>query len=339
MKLSVLDQAPIATGMHPAQALQNSIDLARLTDRLGYHRYWVAEHHGMPSVASPAPEILLARIGGETQGIRIGSGGVMLPHYAPLKVVEQFTVLHALYADRVDLGVGRAPGGTQLESMALMRNRHDGHQADDFVNQLLEVRAFFNKDFPRDHPFSRIRVSPAVEGSPDLWLLGSSMWSSSAAAQLGLPFAFAHFFSGQITREAFEQYRANYKPSPENPEPRAIIGIGVICADTDEEAERLTSSNTVLFKRASRGVFSTIASPEEAMAELAQSGKPSAGGGKTEWPLVVRGTPDRVREKLEEIADALQPDEVMANCIIFDHQARRRSYEMLAEAFELTPRY
>ncbi len=165
MKLSVLDQAPVATGMKPAQALQNSIDLAKLTDQLGFHRYWVAEHHGMPSVASPAPEVLLARIGCETKGIRIGSGGVMLPHYAPLKVVEQFTVLSALYPGRVDLGLGRAPGGTQLESMALMRNR-DGHQADDFPNQLLEVRAFLNKEFPRDHPFSRIRVSPAIEDLP-----------------------------------------------------------------------------------------------------------------------------------------------------------------------------
>lgn len=337
MKLSVLDQAPVATGMSGAQALANSVDLAKLSDTLGFHRFWIAEHHGMAAIASPAPEILLARIGAETHGIRIGSGGIMLPHYAPLKVVEQFAMLEALYPGRLDMGLGRAPGGTQLEALALMRTRDQGHQVDDFPQQLAEVRAFLNNSFPRDHLFSRIKLAPALETIPDVWLLGSSLWSANAAAQLSLPFAFAHFFSGQGTRQAFNIYQQKYQPSAEAPAPYSMAAIGVVCADTDEEAERLASSWTALFQRIRRGVVTPVPPPEEAMAELARSGAPSLDVG-VEWPQHIRGTPDKVKKQLEEIAIALSLDEVMAVTIVYDHSARRRSYEMLADAFGLTPR-
>jgi luciferase family oxidoreductase group 1 len=185
VKLSIIDQSPVSSGFTPADALRNTIELARLSDRLGYERYWIAEHHGIEALASPAPEILIARVAAETSAIRVGSGAVLLPHYSPFKVAETFRVLHALYSDRIDLGIGRAPGGTQLEAMAL-RDR-SRVMPDDFGQQLVELLAWLHGSFPPEHAFSRIAISPATPGAPPVWLLGSSLWSASAAAQLGLP--------------------------------------------------------------------------------------------------------------------------------------------------------
>ncbi len=175
VKLSVIDQSPVPAGFTPADALRNSIELARLADRLGYERYWIAEHHAIEALASPAPEVLVARVAAETSGIRVGSGGVMLPHYSPLKVAEIFRMLHALYPGRIDLGLGRAPGGTPLDSYALQRDRSQQRSVDDFPQQLVELLAFLHRDFPAKHPFSRIRVSPDMPGAPAVWLLGSSL--------------------------------------------------------------------------------------------------------------------------------------------------------------------
>jgi luciferase family oxidoreductase group 1 len=175
LKLSVIDQSPVSAGSTPADALRNSIELARLADRLGYDRYWIAEHHAITALASPAPEILMTRVAAETSGIRVGSGGVMLPHYSPLKVAETFRMLHALYPGRIDLGVGRAPGGTPLDTFALQRYRGQQLSSDDFPQQLLELMAFLNHDFPAKHPFSRLTVSPDMPGCPEVWLLGSSL--------------------------------------------------------------------------------------------------------------------------------------------------------------------
>src|SRR6201998_1258365 len=175
-KLSVLDQSPVSEDFTPADALQNTIELPRLADKLGYGRYWIAEHPAIVTLASPAPEILIARIGAETSGIRIGSGGVLLPHYSPLKVAETFRMLHAMYPGRVDLGIGRAPGGSGLEAFALRRDRSDRPQHDDFEEQLLELLAFLHHEFPSEHPFARIKLSPEMPGAPDVWLLGSSEW-------------------------------------------------------------------------------------------------------------------------------------------------------------------
>ena len=213
VKLSVVDQSPISTGHSASEALQNTIELARLADELGYHRYWIAEHHATAAFASPAPEVLIARVAAETSSIRVGSGGVMLPHYSPMKVVEQFKVLHALYPDRIDLGLGRAPGGSPLDSFALRRERENQPKEDDFPRQLMELLAFLNRGFRPDHPFSRIELSPEIPGIPEVWLLGSSMWSAAAAAQVGLPYAFAHFIDPNHTRQAIEYYRTHFKPS------------------------------------------------------------------------------------------------------------------------------
>ena len=193
MKLSIIDQCPVPAGFTTADAFRNTIELARLADRLGYERYWIAEHHATGAFASPAPEVLIARVGAETSHIRVGSGGVMLPHYSPMKVAESFRVLHALYPGRIDLGIGRAPGGSPLDSFALRRDRNSQQTEDDFPKQLLELIAFLHGGFRPDHAFSRIELSPAMPGAPEVWLLGSSMWSAAAAAQLGLPYAFAHF--------------------------------------------------------------------------------------------------------------------------------------------------
>ncbi len=202
MKLSIIDQCPVPAGFTTADAFRNTIELARLADRLGFERYWIAEHHATGAFASPAPEVLIARVGAETSHIRVGSGGVMLPHYSPMKVAETFRVLHALYPGRIDLGIGRAPGGSPLDSFALRRDRSAQPTEDDFPKQLLELIAFLHGGFRPDHAFSRIELSPAMPGAPEVWLLGSSMWSAAAAAQLGLPYAFAHFIDPTHTRAA-----------------------------------------------------------------------------------------------------------------------------------------
>jgi len=336
VKLSVIDQSPVPAGFTPADALRNTIELARLADRLGFHRYWIAEHHAIPALASPAPEILIDRVAAETSGIRVGSGAVLLPHYSPLKVAETFRVLHALYPDRIDLGIGRAPGGTPLDSYALRRERDRQPPGDDFPKLLVELLAFLHGGFRPDHPFSRIVVTPAMPGAPDVWLLGSSMWSASAAAQLGLPYAFAHFIDQLPTRPAFEHYRSNFTPS-NGSEPQTILALGVICAETDEEAERLASSARLFRRRVRQGDVRPIPTAEDALAELGPRGTvPAPDTG--EWPRYVIGSPERVRTQLIDMASQLALDELMVVTIVHDHRARLRSHELLAEAFDLRPR-
>jgi luciferase family oxidoreductase group 1 len=334
LKLSVLDQSPVSAGSTPAQALQNTFELARLADRLGFERYWIAEHHAITALASPAPEILLARVGAETTGIRIGSGAVLLPHYSPLKVVETFRVLHALYPGRVDLGVGRAPGGTGLDAYALRRDR-ERQPADDFPRQLIELLTFLHGGFSAEHPFAQIKVSPAMPGSPDVWLLGSSLWSASAAAQLGLPYAFAHFIDQQPTRSAIEHYRSHFIAAENGGKPHVILALGAICAETDEEAEYLLSSSRLFRKRIRHGDLRPIPTPEDALREV---GMRDPLPEDSEWPRYFVGSPETVRGKLIDMASVLNLDELMIVTIVHSHKARMRSHELLAEAFELTPR-
>lgn len=331
MRLSVLDQSPVSSGSSPADSLQNTIELAKLADRLGYERYWIAEHHGMDTLASPAPEILMARVAADTQRIRVGSGAILLPHYSPLKVAEVFRMLHALYPGRIDLGVGRAPGGTHLEARALRKGQ--ALDVDDFPERLLELLAFLEDGFPDHHPFKSIKVAPQMPGHPEVWLLGSSLWSASAAAQLGLPYAFAHFIDPQSTRDAIETYRAEFKPSPRLSKPQTLLAMGAICAETDREAERLASSSRALLRRfrtfPRAGGF--VPTPEDAAAELA-SGLDPAVFETGEWRRYAVGAPETVRATLQQISDELATDELMIVTIVHDHQARMRSYELLASA-------
>ncbi len=340
----MLDQSPVSAGSTPAQALQNSVSLAQHVESLGFHRFWMSEHHAMDLLACTAPEIMLARIGAATSTIRLGSGGVMLPHYTPLKVAETFRTLHALYPGRIDLGVGRAPGGGPVEAMALRRYRGaptNALQHDDFPDQLSKLIAFLHHGFPEPHPFSRIRVAPDAPGSPDVWLLGSSMWSAQAAAEFGLPYVFAHFFSGEGTRHAIEHYLDNFRANSELGEnarmkPEAMAAVGVICADTDTEAQRLAQSVRLLQLRIRQNDRRPVESPEEAARELAQYGPAEAE--RSEFPRYFVGTPEKVRKSLLDMAEKLHIQEFVVNTITHDHAARLRSYELLAEVFELGER-
>jgi len=351
LRISVLDQSPVLAGSTPAQALANSLDLARHVDALGYHRLWYSEHHAMDLLACTAPEILITRAAAETKRIRVGSGGIMLPHYAPLKVAEVFRTLHAMFPDRIDLGIGRAPGGGQLEAYALRRDRN-APQKDDFPQQLAELRAFLDPsrwsmyaDAKGPHPFSKIRVAPDAPGSPQIWLLGSSMWSSVTAAQESLPYAFAHFFSAQGTREAISHYQRSFVPTAAMQAPEAAIAIGVICADTHEEAEHLHASVRLLQRRIRMDDRRPVAAPGDALRELAELPTapnplfPFTAGPldqpETEFPRYVVGTPAEVHDQLLHITRELELNELIVNTITHSHEARKKSYSLLAEVMEL----
>jgi luciferase family oxidoreductase group 1 len=349
-RLSVLDQSPVSAGSTPSQALANSLDLARHVDRLGYTRLWYSEHHAMSLLACTAPEILIARAAAETSRIRVGSGGIMLPHYAALKVAEVFRTLHAMFPNRIDLGVGRAPGGGQLEAYALKRDRRSP-PADDFPQQLAELRAFLHPETATEllggsHAFQKILVAPNAPGAPDLWLLGSSMWSAVTAAQQGLPYAFAHFFSPVQTRQAIEYYQRNFQPGTARQAPEATLAVGVICADTREEAELLHASVRLLQRRIRMDDRRPVAAPQDALEELAEG--PTAPNPllaftagsldapeDNEWPRYFVGTPDTVALQLRSLAAELHLSEIIVNTITHSHEARLRSYTLLAEAMQL----
>jgi luciferase family oxidoreductase group 1 len=337
LKLSIVDQSPVPAGLSASDALRNTIELARVADELGYHRYWIAEHHATAAFASPAPEVLIARVAAETSSIRVGSGGVMLPHYSPMKVVEQFKVLHALYPGRIDLGIGRAPGGSPLDSFALRRDREHQPAEDDFPRQLMELLAFLNHGFRPDHPFSRIELSPEIPGGPEVWMLGSSMWSAAAAAQVGLPYSFAHFIDPVPTRQAIEYYRTHFKPSQRLDKPTVVLSLGAIAAETEEEAKRLFSSVRVFGRRIRQGIRTQIPSVEEALNELENKSGPDRPD-NGEWPRIIIGEANDVRDRLIDMASVVGADEVMIVTITHDHQARLNSYRLLAKAFGLTPR-
>ena len=338
MKLSVVDQSPVSSGMTPSQALRNTIDLARRCDELGYERYWIAEHHGMEVIATSVPEVMIGLVAEATSRIRVGSGAVLLPHYAPLKVAETFRLLHALYPGRIDLGIGRAPGGEALEAFALRRTRDKAQfDVDDFPGQLVELLAFLHGEFPPDHPFARIHVTPACEGCPEVWLLGSSPWSAMAAARLSLPYAFAHFISPSGTRLCIGRYQARFEPGPRQPSPRAIAAVGVVCAETDEEAERIGAVYRAMGRRIRLGIRAPLPTPEEALKELAEGPAPG-GSSEGEWPRVFVGAPGALRPQLQAMADALGLDELMIVTITHDHSDRVRSYELLAAEFGLDRR-
>jgi luciferase family oxidoreductase group 1 len=331
MRLSVLDQSPIPQGSTGADALHNTLDLARLADSLGYHRYWVAEHHGGPMLASASPEALIGPIASATERIRVGSGGVMLPHYSPFKVAETFTILAALYPDRIDLGLGRAAGTDPLTTFALQRDRRQA-APDDFPQQLAELLAYFDDSLPDDHPFQRLAASlPGRPAVPDVWLLGSSPQSAIWAAQLGLAYAFADFINpggediARMYRERFEAGRVAA--------PMTAVAAWVLCADSDEEAHRLAASSRMTLTLLRRGQLIPVPPPEEAIAFLEREGKPVDGSLPGRRGII--GSPEQVRAGIEKLASDYGADEVIVVTITHDHGARRRSYELLAEVMGL----
>src|ERR1700761_1644121 len=333
--VSVLDQSPISEGSTGAQALRNTIELATLADRLGYHRYWVAEHHGGPMLAGPSPEVLIGPIASATESIRVGSGGVMLPHYSPLKVAESFTILAALYPDRIDLGIGRASGTDPMTTYALQRDRRQA-SPDDFPQQLAELLAYFEDDLPADHPFRGLAKSlPGLPELPEPWLLGSSEQSAIWAGELGLPYAFADFINSAGAPLA-GVYRERFQPVRALQAQRTAVAAWILCAPTEEEAQFLAASSKMAMLMLRRNRLIAVPPPERAIKFLETEGVPLAGrpGGRR----TIVGNPDQVRAGIEELAAEYLADEVIAVTITYDHGARRRSYELLAEAFDLAPR-
>jgi luciferase family oxidoreductase group 1 len=329
MLLSVLDQSPVSEGSTGADALRNTVDLARLADELGYHRYWVAEHHGGPMLASASPEALIPAIASVTQGLRVGSGGVMLPHYSPLKVAETFTILAALFPGRIDLGLGRASGTDPLTTFALQRDRRQA-APDDFPQQLAELLAYFDDTLPGDHPFQRLAA--VLPGRPELpvpWLLGSSAQSAIWAAQLGLPYAFADFINSDGA-EIAKVYRDRIQGAA----PRTAVAVWTLCAPSDEEARFLATSSKMTFKLLRRGELIKVPPPEQAQEWLEREGGSGSPGGRR----TVVGSPETVRAGLEAAAQEYGADEVIVVTITHDHDARRRSYELIADAFALGQR-
>ena len=336
LRLSVLDQSPIPEGTTGAQALHNTIDLARLADELGYHRYWVAEHHGTPTLACASPEALIGPIAAATSArLRVGSGGIMLPHYSPFKVAETFSMLSGLFPGRIDLGLGRAAGTDPTTAFALQRDRRHA-MPDDFPHQLAELLGYFEGSLPSDHPFARLAGSlPGRPHVPEPWMLGSSPQSGIWAAQLGLPYAFADFITPTGVPIA-ARYRAEFIPSDRLAEPRVVVAVWALCAETDEEAERLASSFRMAMRLLLQGRFIPVPPVETALRFLAEhDASPPAGRLPIAPPLnrrLIVGDPARVRAGLESVARDYGAEEVMVVTIVHDHAARRRSYELIAEA-------
>jgi luciferase family oxidoreductase group 1 len=333
-RLSVLDQSPISQGSTGSQALANTLDLARLTDALGYHRYWVAEHHGGPMLAGPSPEALIGPIASTTQRIRVGSGGVMLPHYSPLKVAETFSVLAGLFPGRIDLALGRAAGTDPLTTFALQRDRRQA-APDDFPQQLAELLGYLDDSLPADHPFARLaRTLPGRPERPEEWLLGSSQQSALWAADLGLPYAFADFINPNGA-EIAALYRERFAEAEHaDASPRTAVGVWVICADSDEEARRLAASGRMTFTLLRRGELIAVPPPEEALAFLAEDDARRSAEPRSQRRAIV-GAPETVRAQLEEVVASYVADEAIVVCITYEHAARRRSYELLADVFDL----
>jgi luciferase family oxidoreductase group 1 len=331
LRLSVLDQSPVPEGSSGAQALRNTLDLARLADRLGYRRYWVAEHHG-PSLAGASPEALIGPLAAATERLRVGSGGVMLPHYSPLKVAETFSILSGLFPGRIDLGIGRAAGTDPLTTYALQRDRRQA-APDDFPDQLSELLAYLEGSIPAEHPFARLTTLPGRPERPKPWLLGSSAQSALWAAQLGLPYAFADFINPGGAAIA-ERYRADFVDSERLPAPRVAVGVAVVCAETDEEARRLAASSRMTFTLLRRNKLIRVPPPDKAVRFLESEGQPL--DGLPPGRRMAIGAPDTVAAQLRDVAAAYAADELIVVTITYDHAARRRSYELLAEAFELT---
>ncbi len=330
LRLSVLDQSPIAAGTTGGQALANSIDLARLCDNLGYHRYWLAEHHATPSLAGVAPETMIGVIARATQRIRIGSGGIMLPHYSPFKIAELFSLLAGLAPGRIDLGLGRAPGTDQRTAYALQRDRRQ-KAPDDFLNLLAELLAYFDDNLPADHPFASLaKTLPGLPERPDVWMLGSSPDSAGWAADIGLPYCFADFIGGNGT-DLVRRYRHDFKPSKYRRGAEAVVAVWCVCADSDAEATRLVASFRMMLAHLFAGQLIAVPDPDEAMAWLAD--KPHAG--LQPGRRIISGPPEKVRAEIEATARDYGADEVMLANILFDHQARRRSYQLVADAFGL----
>ena len=332
MKLSVLDQSTSSSNRPQSAAIRESIELAKHCDKLGYNRYWVSEHHNSDSIVGTAPEVLLAAIGATTERIRIGSAGVMLPHYSALKVAEQFRVLEGIAPGRVDLGVGRAPGSDRLTAMAL--NPY-ANAADEFPQQVIDLQAWLaGVPLQEGHPFRAIKAHPTGPTRPELWILGSSDYGAQLAAHFGLPYAFAYFFTdGHGVEQALDLYRKNYRPSVDHPKPQATICVWALAADTEAEARRLLMTREHWRTGFQRGLRTPLISPEVAAAAPYTDADRATIESLRRKALV--GTGEQVAARMTELAGRLELDELVVVTWTYDTAPRHRSYELLAKAFGL----
>ncbi len=328
----MLDLAIVGEGSSHHEALTNSVELAQVVERLGYHRHWVAEHHNIPGIASSSPPVLAAALAAKTETLRIGSGGVMLPNHPPLVVAEQFGMLESLYPGRIDLGIGRAPGTDQITASALRRSA-DPLSDEDFPRQLAELIGFFKGEFsPRD-PYRHVKAVPGAGDMPDIWLLGSSGYSAQLAGMLGLPFAFAHHFMPHNTDAAMELYRTHFHASEFLDEPYAIVACAAICADDDDRARYLAGPARLSMARLRSGKPTRFPTPEEAAAHdftAAEDASVSSLAGSA-----AIGGSETVRAKLDELATRTDADELMITTMVHDHADRVRSYELIADTYDL----
>jgi luciferase family oxidoreductase group 1 len=326
--LSVLDLSPVGEGSSAREALRASIELAQHAERLGYRRYWVAEHHNMPGIASSSPAVLLAHAASATSAIRVGSGGVMLPNHAPLVVAEQFGMLEALHPGRIDLGLGRAPGTDQVTALALRRSRERLH-GDDFTSELAELFGYFNATLPDDHPFSRIIATPALGYQPAIWILGSSDFGAQVAGMLGLPFSFAHHFAGGNTDHAIAVYRDAFRPSEVLDEPYLMLGVAVICAETDARAQWLAGPGRLAMVRLRTGRPGRYPTPEEAAEYTFTPMEREVAKGLGRSAVV--GSVATVRAGLRALLEQTDADELMITTMVHGAADRLESYRLVAE--------
>ncbi|MFO1190132.1 MAG: LLM class flavin-dependent oxidoreductase [Alphaproteobacteria bacterium] len=331
MRVSVLDQSPIPRGSTAAEALADTVRLAQACEALGYHRYWLAEHHSSDGLAGVAPEVLIARVAAATSRIRVGAGGVMLGHYSPLKVAETFRLLENLFPGRIDLGLGRAPGSDPATAHALAYGSPVGF--DTFPQKLPDLLGFLTDKLPDDHPFARVAATPRSPTAPELWMLGSSEAGASYAAHYGLPFAFAHFIQPEPADFALSAYRRHYRPSPLYPKPRSALAVFAIAADSDEKAERLALARHLWRLRIERGELGPYPSDDEAAAypyTPHDRARMAANAGRT-----IAGRPEAVKARIDALVASGKADELVIVSICHDFRDRLRSYELLAKAYGL----
>jgi luciferase family oxidoreductase group 1 len=329
MRLSILDQSPIISGHDARRAIEETLALARRADELGYYRYWLAEHHAIAALADPCPEVLVARLGAETRKIRIGTGGVLLPYYSAFRVAEAFRMLEALYPGRIDLGIGRAPGGDARTAQAVAGGGFP--DASHFPQQIWQLVGHLDGTLPADHPFKAVRVQPEVTSAPEVWLLGSSDYSGALAAELGLPFSFAHFINPHGGDAVARAYQQNFRAGREQ-KPRAMVCTFLICAETDAEAERLAAPIDLRRLHMALNLDSPI--PTDAEAAQQRYGTEERRYVMGQRARAVIGSPATCRAALEEMARRYQADEVMVLTITGAYETRRRSYELLMAAFQ-----
>jgi luciferase family oxidoreductase group 1 len=342
--LSVLDLLTVGAGRTSASALRTGVDIARLAEKRGFHRYWVAEHHSMPGVASSSPAVILAHIAAHTDRVRLGSGGVMLPNHAPLVIAEQFGTLEAMAPGRVDLGLGRAPGTDSATAAALRRTDLPGDGGDDFPQQVAELIGFLDDDFPREHPYHRVHAVPGPVQStsqggvqspsrPPVWLLGSSGFSAQLAGTLGLPFAFAHHFAARNTVPALDLYRKSFRPSATLAEPYVLISVSALATDDEKEARRQVLAYALSMIRLRAGRPGLIPTPEEAEA---YPYSPMERDFVRSWnSVVIHGIADEVRSGLDDLQGRTAADELMLTTYAHADDVRLRSYELIADAYGL----